>query len=645
MPKFPVYRHLNLFGEIACKTPTLKYGRIRSRQRGRVIKYLCNPGYQLAGEKTSFCINGTWDVNIPKCVRGSCAKAETAPTNGIVIPTHNGAVLNFYCKQGYELNGPITVYCDGFRWDSHKPSCIPSDEQPSLFCDFEDENICHWSHDLNHDMDWQRDSYRTPTGYSMPTGPSFDHTKGNGSGGYYMYIESSSRRINDTARLISPIFEATNSSTCLEFWYHMYGRSTGTLKAYIKKVSDLWPLNPGSALFTKSGDQGNVWYRAFVDLGVLTENFQIIMEGIRGNGYVSDTAIDDVNIIPNCNYDDYLLFSTEPSAPVSETFKSIESCENRCGLKAFHNDSQVINCDCDEFCYETSQCCPDYVDFCLSGSTDTDWSTTTEIISEEPLNTTQNIITNKTAKVVVPTKKSTTRPTSTIKIIPTMKSTLKLTSTTKSTLKLTQSTTTTKKPTTNPKPKIINPVSTKPLIFLKPSTTPEVVQKIIPKFPQSKNSSKIVFVKPKTTTPKQSYNDDIALPKKYDISSEEDSNDINESLQDKEESVEKISNVEKDYPIKIINNSENVGEIKTEFSQIDEDHPSNLKLTFVVIASICGVALFGILTGVALVKLRFVQCRNQRIRSGQGDSQSDVRFLTADEILDFSLDKDYVDDL
>lgn len=60
---------------------------------------------------------------------------------------------------------------------------LASNTQPKLFCDFEDADLCHWTHDLNHDMDWSRESHKTPTGYSMPTGPSFDHTKGNGSDG------------------------------------------------------------------------------------------------------------------------------------------------------------------------------------------------------------------------------------------------------------------------------------------------------------------------------------------------------------------------------------------------------------------------------------------------------------------------------
>lgn len=102
----------------------------------------------------------------------------------------------------------------------------------------------------------------------------------------------------------------------------------GTLRAYVKKRSDPWPLKPGDAIFSQSGNKGNVWLRQITDLGPIPEDFQvrvvknnffsywmecwlqIILEGVRGKGYVSDMAVDDVRLIPNCNVDDYMETST-----------------------------------------------------------------------------------------------------------------------------------------------------------------------------------------------------------------------------------------------------------------------------------------------------------------------------------------------
>ena len=48
-----------------------------------------------------------------------------------------------------------------------------------------------------------------------------------------MYIETSyPRRPGDKARLNSPIYPKSTSSSCLKFWYHMYGNLMGTLNVY-----------------------------------------------------------------------------------------------------------------------------------------------------------------------------------------------------------------------------------------------------------------------------------------------------------------------------------------------------------------------------------------------------------------------------
>jgi hypothetical protein len=55
--------------------------------------------------------------------------------------------------------------------------------------------------------------------------------------------------------------------------------------------------------------------------------------------------------------------------------------------------------------------------------------------------------------------------------------------------------------------------------------------------------------------------------------------------------------------------------------------------------------VFGVLfsvVGTAFVAKRYQLCRCNRLsQSSNGDSQSDVRFLTGDEVLDFSLASDY----
>ena len=72
--------------------------------------------------------------------------------------------------------------------------------------------------------------------------------------GSYAYIETSSpRQYGDNAKLE---FSVSNSEigklSCLRFYYHMYGVTINTLNVY----------NGITKVFTKSGNQGNIWLNA-----------------------------------------------------------------------------------------------------------------------------------------------------------------------------------------------------------------------------------------------------------------------------------------------------------------------------------------------------------------------------------------------
>ena len=76
--------------------------------------------------------------------------------------------------------------------------------------------------------------------------------------GYYMYIETSSpRQQGDNAKLNSPKLQFSGSM-CLKFYYHMYGANIETLNVIIK----------GNNVFTASGNKGNKWLRAAIDVSL-----------------------------------------------------------------------------------------------------------------------------------------------------------------------------------------------------------------------------------------------------------------------------------------------------------------------------------------------------------------------------------------
>lgn len=72
-----------------------------------------------------------------------------------------------------------------------------------------------------------------------------------------MYIEASSpRKLGDNAKL--SITLPVPRGSCLMFYYHMFGKSAGTLRVQAR----------GSTVFQMRGDKGNRWMKADIRLQV-----------------------------------------------------------------------------------------------------------------------------------------------------------------------------------------------------------------------------------------------------------------------------------------------------------------------------------------------------------------------------------------
>ncbi|XP_022808806.1 zinc metalloproteinase nas-4-like [Stylophora pistillata] len=154
------------------------------------------------------------------------------------------------------------------------PATIPP--SASFSCNF--ENKCGFKQNINDKFDWTVRSGSTP---SRNTGPSGDHTTGQGK---YSFIETSSPRRKGDNAIMSRMVTLSGKS-CLRFYYHMYGADMGTLRVKLCNT----------VLFEKSGDQGNRWEMHQVRLSG-RGSFELSFEGIRGNSYRGDAAIDDITV-------------------------------------------------------------------------------------------------------------------------------------------------------------------------------------------------------------------------------------------------------------------------------------------------------------------------------------------------------------
>ena len=145
-----------------------------------------------------------------------------------------------------------------------------------------------WTQVSTDDFDWSLRSGSTP---SSNTGPSSADE-----GSYYIYMESSSPNYSTKRAILnSPCFDLSGESQAtMTFKYHMYGASTmGSLALEASTDNGTsW-----SSIWSKSGNQGNSWLTASLDLvGYLGGTVQFRFNGVTGTTWQGDMAVDGFTI-------------------------------------------------------------------------------------------------------------------------------------------------------------------------------------------------------------------------------------------------------------------------------------------------------------------------------------------------------------
>ncbi|XP_031573733.1 A disintegrin and metalloproteinase with thrombospondin motifs 19-like [Actinia tenebrosa] len=248
--------------------------------------------YGVRSSKVSdlFC-DGKKPPNIQKCTKVPCVARwvagpwqECSKTCGRGLRTRSVDCLylktnksSWQCTEESKL--PTTGYCQLIKCVKDAPVIIGN-----LSCTFE-AGFCRWRNTRREDnFDWSLRMGLTPSRY---TGPTNDHTF-HSTKGKYIFIEASAPQSSgDKARIISPLI--TISKLCLDFWYHMLGKTMGTINVYLKTV------NGDKKLWHKEGNQGPRWNNARLQI-TSSVKYRIIFEAVRGNGYSGDAALDDITV-------------------------------------------------------------------------------------------------------------------------------------------------------------------------------------------------------------------------------------------------------------------------------------------------------------------------------------------------------------
>ncbi|HAP63005.1 MAG TPA: hypothetical protein DCR93_27075, partial [Cytophagales bacterium] len=142
-----------------------------------------------------------------------------------------------------------------------------------------------WKQSSCDDIDWTRDASGTPSNNTGPSSAS--------AGSYYLYTEASSPNYpSKTASVYANFNLSSVSNPEMTFDYHMYGSAMGSLNLQAStNGGDNW-----TTLWSKSGDQGNSWNSATVDLSAYSGTVLLRFYGLTGNSYRSDMTVDNIQI-------------------------------------------------------------------------------------------------------------------------------------------------------------------------------------------------------------------------------------------------------------------------------------------------------------------------------------------------------------
>ncbi|MEM9848580.1 MAG: T9SS type A sorting domain-containing protein, partial [Bacteroidota bacterium] len=140
------------------------------------------------------------------------------------------------------------------------------------------------------DTNWRKRSGATPTSNTGPSAAA--------EGNHYRHIEASGNSRNPDKTAVLTTRRCLNLSNVanpvFRFQYHMYGDQMGSLEV---QLSEDGGLTWGASIWQQTGDQGNSWQTAEIDLSNYALNsLRIRVVGTTGSGARSDIAIDDLYI-------------------------------------------------------------------------------------------------------------------------------------------------------------------------------------------------------------------------------------------------------------------------------------------------------------------------------------------------------------
>jgi hypothetical protein len=260
---------------------------LASTNRIRIVEYNVLCGLPLASTTTSGLVAGS------TAAAGSLVLTTSMTWSSLVLRLPgmyrvcwcSGAVYQDDCDTDAEFNVDVGTFNVSGPYALQDTTGVPL----AYDCGFEDltSSGCIIWDQLNKsdNLQWSRHSGSTP---SASTGPSSAKE-----GSYYMYLEASDSDVTQGHQAYLSASRTLGKGASLAFWYHMHGSGTGSLKVQFQ----FSPERPWITLWQQSGDMGNNWLSASLDLSYYAgpdRSLRFVAE--RGSGGTSDIAIDDISL-------------------------------------------------------------------------------------------------------------------------------------------------------------------------------------------------------------------------------------------------------------------------------------------------------------------------------------------------------------
>ncbi|KAM9839717.1 MAM and LDL-receptor class A domain-containing protein 1 [Aulostomus maculatus] len=177
------------------------------------------------------------------------------------------------------------------------PHCPHGEDEANCLseCDFEGGS-CGWYELTPGDgFDWVRGSSMDvpPEYYDHP--PPLDHST-NTTEGHFMFILKNSSSVHPRAVLRGPWFQQSASGCSMTFWHYNSGISVGAADMYLRIKGD----QNNTVIWRTLYDQGTRWNQVTVQLGRITQPFQIALAKISLAVFDGVSALDDITF-RNCS--------------------------------------------------------------------------------------------------------------------------------------------------------------------------------------------------------------------------------------------------------------------------------------------------------------------------------------------------------